>query len=96
MVLPPCHFLRHIGHHLFGAAHDTLIIGIGFVKLKLGKFRVVLKAHPFVAEVAPDLIDAVKAADDQPLEIKLKGDAQVEVLVQLVVMGDKGLAAAPP
>ena len=54
--------LRHVGDHFFGAAHDILIVGVGFVKLQLRKFRIVLEADAFIAEVAPDLVHAVKAA----------------------------------
>ena len=42
-----------------------------------------------VAEIAIDLIDAVEAADDQALQIKLRRDSQIEVHVERVVMGDK-------
>ena len=44
--------------------------------------------HPetFVAEVAVDLIDAVESAHDQPLQIKLGGDAEIKIHVERVVM----------
>ena len=48
-----------------------------------------LEADALVAEVTPDLVDAVQAAHRQPLEIELEADAQVEILVQLVVMRHK-------
>ena len=40
-----------------------------------------------VAEVLAELVDALDPADDQPLEVQLGGDAQVEVAVELVVVG---------
>ena len=46
-------------------------------------------ADALVAEVAVDLIDAIEAADDQALEVKLGRDAQEEIDIQGVVMGDK-------
>ena len=42
-----------------------------------------------VAEVAVDLEDPLEAADHQPLEVELRRDAQVEVHVQGVVVGDE-------
>jgi hypothetical protein len=47
----------------------------------------VLEADALVAEVPADLVDALEAADDQPLEVELDGDAEVERAVELVVMG---------
>jgi hypothetical protein len=45
---------------------------------------------PLVSEVAVELEDPVHAAHDQSLEIELGGDAQVEVEVERVVVGDEG------
>src|SRR5687767_7158190 len=81
---------RHIGNHLLGAAHDIFVIGIGFIEFKLGEFRVVLEAYPFITEVTPNFVDAIKSTYDEPLEIQLKRDAQIEVLVELIMVGDKG------
>ena len=49
-----------------------------------------------VAEHAADLEDPVHAADDQPLEVQLEGDAQVQRHVERVVVGDEraGVGAA--
>ena len=51
-----------------------------------------LKADALIAEVASDLIDGGKAADDQPLQIELEADAQIEILVELVMVCDEGLS----
>ena len=45
--------------------------------------------HTLVAEVLAELVHAVESADDQLLEVKLRGDAQVEVDVERVVVGDE-------
>jgi hypothetical protein len=51
----------------------------------------------FVAEVAVDLEDLLQAAHHQALQVQLRGDAQEQLHVQRVVVGDmKGLAFAPP
>ena len=46
-------------------------------------------ADAFVAEVAADLVDRVNATDQQTLQIQLETDAQIQVLMQLIVVGDK-------
>ena len=46
--------------------------------------------HALVAEDAPHLIDPLHAADDQPLEGQLRGDAHIHINVQRIVVGDKG------
>src|SRR6266540_1533127 len=47
--------------------------------------------NAFVTKVLTDLVDALEAADDQPLEVQLIGDPKIQILVQLVVMGHKRL-----
>ena len=46
-----------------------------------------LARQPLVAEVAADLVDAVEAADHQPLQVQLGRDPHVEVEVERVVVG---------
>ena len=48
-----------------------------------------------VAEDASHLEDPVQAADDAPLQVQLRGDAQVEGAVQSVVPRDEGLGHGP-
>ena len=43
----------------------------------------------FVAEDAADLIDAIDAANHRLLEVKLGGDAKMEVFVQSVMVRDE-------
>ncbi len=69
---PAGDFLGDEGDHLFGAAHDAFVVGVGFVELELRELGVVLEADALVAEVAADLVDAVVAAHDQPLEVQPK------------------------
>ena len=45
--------------------------------------------EPLVAEHPTDLEHAVHAADDQPLEVQLEGDPQVQRHVEDVVVGDE-------
>ena len=46
--------------------------------------------HSLVAEVAVDFEDRFHPPDNEPLEIELRGDAQVAVDPQSVVVGDEG------
>ena len=66
-----------------------MIVGVGLVGLEHGELGIPAPSQAFVAEVAVDLVDAVEAADDQALQIKLGRDAQVEIHVERVVMGDE-------
>ena len=57
-----------------------------------------LVGDAFVSEVLADLVDPFEPSDDQPLQVELGGDSQIEVDIQLVVMRDEGLregAAVP-
>src|SRR5437773_1328670 len=78
--------LRQIGEELFGELHEILIVRIGLIELEHGEFWVVLRGHAFIPEVAVDLVHALEAADDQPLEVELRRDPQIEVHVEGVVV----------
>jgi hypothetical protein len=54
----------------------------------------VLERDALVAEVLADLVDALEPADDQPLEVQLGRDPQVEVAVELVVCVTNGARSA--
>jgi hypothetical protein len=47
----------------------------------------VLVADALVAEVLAELVDLVYAPHDQPLQVQLGGDPQVEVPIEGVVVG---------
>ena len=70
-------------HHAFEVAERL-------VELHGGELGVMIRIHALVAELAPDLEDLLEAAHQQALEMQLGGDAQVEVLVQRVVVRDEG------
>jgi hypothetical protein len=56
----------------------------------------VLRRDPFVPEVAVDLVDAFEPADDQALQVQLRGDAKKELHIQRVVMGHERPRQRPP
>ena len=59
---------------------------VGFQHCELGAVGGI---HALVTEVAVDLKDAFHATNHAPLEVQLGGDAQVEIDIQGVGMGDK-------
>jgi len=65
--------------HVDAQVHQVLVGGVRHVELEDGELGVVLGADALVAERAPDLVHAVEAADEQPLEIELRRDAQDEL-----------------
>ncbi len=71
-------------------SHQVVVVGVGLVELEHGELGVVPGADALVAEVAVDLVDAVEASDDQSLQVQLRGDAEEEVDVELVVMRGEG------
>ena len=83
------HLLGGEGDHLLGQLHHLQVVGIGPVELELGELGVMGAVDAFVAEVAPDLVDALQVAHQQAFEVQLERDAQVQVLLELVVVGDE-------
>ncbi len=66
-----------------------MVIPVGGVEFHLGELGVVGGVYTFVAEVTTNFVNTFQVAHEQALEVKLKGDAQVEVLFELVVVGDE-------
>ena len=74
-----------------GELLHALEVGVGAVGLHRGELGVVREVHALVAELAPQLEDALHAAHDAALEVQLGGDAQVAVLVERVEVRGEGL-----
>ena len=77
---------RELAEQLLGQRHQVLVGRVGLVELEHRELGVVLARQPLVAEVAADLVDALEAADDQPLEVELGRDAHVEIEIERVVV----------
>ena len=71
------------------------VVGVGLVELEHGELGVVAGRQALVAEDPADLEDLLEAAHHQPLQVQLGRDAQVEVGVEGVVVGDERLGRAP-
>ena len=82
-------------NHALGQVCHMRIINVRLVELNLGEFGVVLKAHALVAEVTPNFIDGINPPHQQSLEVQLKADAQVQILLELVVMRGEGTGSCP-
>ena len=74
-----------------GEALHALEVGVGAVRLHARELGIVREVHALVAELAPNLEDALHAAHDEALERQLRGDAQEEVAVEGVEVRDEGL-----
>ncbi len=74
----------------FVQLHQVAIVAVRLVEFEHREFRVVLRRDPLVAEVAVDLVHAVKSADGQALEIELRRDAQIQIDIQCIVVCDEG------
>ena len=80
-----------VAQHLLGEVHQIMVRPVGRIELHHRELGVVADRDAFVAEVAVDLEHPLEAADDQALQIQLRRDAQVHLLVERVVMRDEGL-----
>ncbi len=76
-----------MGHELLDEHHDVAVVRIRLVELEHRELGVVPRGQPLVAEHPGDLEHPLKATHDEPLEIQLGGNAQVQVQVQGVVVG---------
>ena len=66
--------------------HRGAVVRVGLVPLEHRELRLVLVRDALVTEVLADLVHLLEPADDEPLEIELRRDAQVEVGIELVVV----------
>ncbi len=74
----------------FTAAVDPhVVVGVRLICLQQGEFGVVAEVDTFVAERASQLEDALDPADAQPLEVQLGSDAQVEIEIVGVDVGEE-------
>ena len=64
-------------------------IGIRPVGFEHGEFGIVLSRDSLVAEVATDLEHFVEPAYEQPFQIKLRSDAQIQIQAERLVMRDE-------
>ena len=63
------------------------VVAVGLVGLEHRELGIVGCVSALVAEDPADLVDPLDAADDQPLQVQLQRDAQVQVQVEGIDMG---------
>ena len=83
------HLARHGLDERLDPVHRVAVVGVRLVPLEHRELGVVLERHALVAEVLPELVDALEPSDDEPLQVELGRDAEVEVALELVVMRDE-------
>ncbi len=94
-LLAPLHFcsaghiLRRLSDQFLREIHHALVVGVGLIELQHGELRIPAPAQALVAEVAIDFIHAIESAHHQPLQIKFRRDAQVQIHVERVVVRHK-------
>ena len=64
--------------HTFNERHHVVEAGVGRVNLHHRKLRRMPGRNAFVAEDPPDFVHFIKAADNQPLQVKLQRDPQMQ------------------
>ena len=94
--MPPERDLERAGHRerarlheIARDVHHRLVVGVGPVELEHRELGVVFPPHALVAEVPPDLVDALQAAHEQALQVQLERDPQVQVHVEVSVVRDE-------
>ena len=72
---------------LLGQVHHDFVIGVSPIQFDHGELRIVLWADSFIPVDSAYLIDALDAADHEPLEVQFQRDPQDKLHVQGVVVG---------
>ncbi len=91
LVLPYLHFRcavqvdRDFFDHFLHKIHHPFIILVGDVQLDLRKFRIMEATHAFVPEVFGKLVNPVKSTHNEPFQVQLIRDPEVQGHVQRIV-----------
>src|SRR5450759_4105797 len=83
-------------NNLFGKAHHPVIVLESYVYLHNRKFGIMGAVHSFVAEIFRKLIYAFKTANDEPLQVKLICNPQIERHVESIMMSNKRSGSCSP
>ena len=78
---------RQASQHVFCEIHEVVVIRIGLVELQHRELGIMPCRETLVAEVAIDFINALEAADHEPLQIEFGRNAQEEIHVEGIVIG---------
>ena len=86
---------RDLLEHRLDAVHRVAEVGVRLVP-EHRELGLVLVRDALVAEVLADLVHALEASDDQPLEVELGRDAEIEIRVELVRVRDERVRESAP
>ncbi len=87
----PRHLHREMANQFLHQIGDLLEIRIGPVGFEHGELGIVPARNAFVPEVSVQLENLVEAAHEQPLQIKLRRDAERKIEAERIVMGAERL-----
>ena len=79
-----------MAEHVFREVHHAVVVGVRLIELHERKLRIVARVDTLIAEHSADLVDALQPADDQSLEVELERNAELDILVERVVVGLEG------
>ena len=88
-MLLPVQCAAGVAEEALDQRHHVVEVAVGLVQFQQRELGIMAGRDAFVAEDPPDLIDAVEAADDQPLEVEFQRDPQVQFDIQRVVVGQE-------
>ncbi len=86
----PKYFLCQVTVQVLGQIHHAVIISVSLVELHQSEFRIMTGVDALVTEYTADLVNALQTADDQALQVQLKGDTKLHILIQRIEMRFKG------
>ena len=92
----PQDLFRTGGDDLFRQVHHGVEIPEGFIAFQGGEFRVVFDVHPFVPEHPAQFVHPFQTPYHQTLQVQFRGDPQVQIDVQGIVMGNEGPCGGAP
>ena len=95
MLRLPEEIVEQSTDEFFREGHEVLVAGVGLIELDHREFRVVARGQAFVPEVLVEFVYLGKPPHEQALQVQLRGDAQVERLLQCVVEGLEGSGRSP-
>ena len=86
--------MRQVTNQFFNQIRHLFEIRISPIGLQHGEFRVVFPRNAFIPKVAAYLENLVESSHEQPLQIKLRRDAQIKIKTQCLVMGAEWLSGS--
>ncbi|CAB5137891.1 unannotated protein [freshwater metagenome] len=80
---------RCLHDEFFTNRHHLAVVTKGLIELHHRELGIVTGTNSLIAEHTTDFIDAFHATHNEALEVKFKGDAQVQLHIKRVVMSEE-------